>query len=56
MRRQRIGPKTYPNKPAIAFDTAEEAWFWFVRCQQVRRDGARLDGDLEFDQPALRSG
>ena len=27
---------------ATAFASAEEAWFWFVRCQQVRRDGARF--------------
>lgn len=47
MRRQRYRPKTYSNQPATAFDTAEEAWFWFVRCQVVRRDGAKLDGDLE---------
>lgn len=47
MRRQRFGPKTYENKPSIAFDSTEEAWFWFIRCQQVRRDGARLDSEFE---------
>ncbi len=26
------------------FSSAEEAWFWFVRCQRVRRDGARFSG------------
>lgn len=28
--------------PAALFRSAEEAWFWFVRCQVVRRDGARF--------------
>ena len=28
--------------PDAPFDSAEQAWFWFVRCQMVRRDGARL--------------
>lgn len=47
MRRQRYRPKSYAHQPTIAFDNTEEAWFWFVRCQQVRRDGAKLDSDLE---------
>ena len=25
------------------FASAEEAWFWYVRCQKIRRDGARLE-------------
>ncbi len=47
MRRHPYGPKTYAHQPATAFDSAEEAWFWFIRCQQMRRDGAKLDSDLE---------
>lgn len=47
MRRQRIGPRTYADKPTVAFGSAEEAWFWFIRCQQIRREGARLDSELE---------
>lgn len=27
---------------AVPFHDAEEAWFWFVRCQVVRREGAHL--------------
>jgi hypothetical protein len=26
------------------FSHAAEAWFWFVHCQRVRREGARLQG------------
>ena len=29
------------------FPSTEEAWFWFVRCQQIRRDGARFSGSSE---------
>lgn len=38
--------RTYASSQTISsaacFASAEEAWFWFVRCQQVRRDGARF--------------
>ena len=47
MRRQRYFPKNHGQQPATAFESAEEAWFWFVRCQQVRRDGAKLDPELD---------
>ncbi|MBL8659848.1 MAG: hypothetical protein JNM75_08845 [Rhodospirillales bacterium] len=47
MRRHPYCPKSYPEYPATAFENAEEAWFWFIRCQQMRRDGAKLDGDLD---------
>lgn len=29
--------------PASPFASAEEAWFWFIRCQEVRREGVRLE-------------
>ena len=28
---------------AEPFGSAEEAWFWFVRCQKARVDGARFE-------------
>lgn len=37
-------PKRSAEVPAAEFSTAEEAWFWFVRCQLVRREGAQLGG------------
>jgi hypothetical protein len=37
--------------PVNAFESAEEAWFWFVRCQQVRREGAHLGGGGIFSRP-----
>lgn len=34
------------------FAHAEEAWFWFVHCQRVRREGARLrDAGGRFERP-----
>ncbi len=48
----RYTPKSYGEIPVSAFDSAEEAWFWFVRCQQVRQEGARLsDGGGDFSRP-----
>jgi hypothetical protein len=48
----RYVPKSFAEVPAAAFGSAEEAWFWFVRCQQVRREGAQLgDGNAAFARP-----
>jgi hypothetical protein len=34
------------------FSHAEEAWFWFIHCQRVRREGARLSsGGATFGRP-----
>lgn len=30
------------ESPVTPFASAEEAWFWYLRCQRIRRDGARL--------------
>ncbi|MFO1152108.1 MAG: hypothetical protein U1E42_00380 [Rhodospirillales bacterium] len=37
--------------PSAPFDSAEQAWFWFVRCQVVRRDGARLSPGGNMHRP-----
>lgn len=44
-------PRSFPVLPAAPFDSAEEAWFWFVRCQMVRRDGARLPPSGSMHRP-----
>lgn len=36
-------PKTQTDRKAVPFDTAEEAWFWFILAQEARNDGARLN-------------
>ncbi len=43
MSRERYNQKPYYNTPTVLFTDAEEAWFWFCRCQQLRDAGARLD-------------
>jgi hypothetical protein len=42
--RRRYAQKSPDSRFSEPFDTAEEAWFWFVRCQRVRAEGARLQG------------
>jgi hypothetical protein len=37
--------------PGVPFESAEQAWFWFVRCQMVRRDGARLPPSGNMRRP-----
>jgi hypothetical protein len=48
----RFVSKSLSDLTTTAFDSAEEAWFWFVRCQQVRREGAHLgDGPGQITRP-----
>lgn len=52
MTQTRYIPKAVSRQPTCAFETSEEAWFWFVRCQIVRREGAHLgDGSSLFSRP-----
>lgn len=52
MPRFRYVPKTVPEVPCAPFADAAEAWFWFVRCHRLRRDGARLsDGPGDTTRP-----
>jgi hypothetical protein len=50
MPRIRFVPKIPGGGPTTPFETAEEAWFWYVRCQKMRREGVRFrkgDGSLQ---------
>ena len=42
MSKKRRVQKPMPEKHVIEFLDAEEAWFWFVRSERARREGARL--------------
>lgn len=44
LRRKRYIPKPIPSGAVDPFETAEQAWFWFIRAQKARRDGQRFDG------------
>jgi|ETNmetMinimDraft_16_1059900.scaffolds.fasta_scaffold12121_2 hypothetical protein len=43
MPRPRRIPRSYYDTPTVPFPNAEEAWFWFIRCQKARADGARFE-------------
>jgi len=43
MPRPRHTPRTFHDSPTVPFLNAEEAWFWFIRCQKARADGARFE-------------
>jgi hypothetical protein len=49
----KITPVTprYDFPSAAPFVSAEEAWFWFIRCQKVRRDGARFSDGGTLRRP-----
>jgi len=44
MPRVRYVPRSVAQVSSVPFTHAEEAWFWFIRCHRVRREGARLTG------------
>lgn len=51
MPRFRYVAKAPSGAPTVPFADAAEAWFWFMRCQQIRREGARFDGGGETTRP-----
>lgn len=42
MNKQRFIRKPLPVKRMVPFASAEEAWFWYVRAERARREGAHL--------------
>jgi len=43
MPRFRYVPRTSSHAPTAPFVDAEQAWFWFIRCQRARDEGVRFD-------------
>lgn len=43
MPRPRRTPRIFYDTPTVPFPNAEEAWFWFIRCQKARAGGARFE-------------
>lgn len=39
-------PRPQPDKEATPFQTAEEAWFWFIQAMQARSEGAKISAGL----------
>ncbi len=44
MKRPRYVPRPVTIQAAQCFQSAEEAWFWFIRAQRARREGLRHAG------------
>ena len=42
MKKPKYVPRAFYDLDAEPFADAEEAWFWFIRCEKARRDGARF--------------
>ncbi len=40
--RCRYTPKKQSQAPSVPFHDAEEAWFWFMRSQRARLEGAKM--------------
>ena len=52
MPRKRLAPQYLPANPETPFPDAATAWFWFMRCQKARWDGARFERGLaEVSRP-----
>lgn len=49
MTKQRFIRKPMPYKRVIPFVDAEEAWFWFIRSERARIEGARLTEEASSD-------
>lgn len=45
MPRVKFSPRKMPVATVEPFLDAEEAWFWFVRCQVMRREGVKFKTD-----------
>ena len=43
MPRTRRTPRSFYDTPTVPFLNAEAAWFWFIRCQKARDEGARCE-------------
>jgi len=41
-------PRLSADSQTTAFDTAEEAWFWFMLAQEARNEGARFSAGLSL--------
>jgi len=46
MKTRRSAPTLSDTRMAKPCLTVEEAWFWYVRCQKARRDGARFESRI----------
>lgn len=48
MNHERYTPKKQPEIPTFTFESAEEAWLWFILAQEARNEGARFTAGLSL--------
>ena len=46
--KNRFTPKNQPDTDTTMFETAQEAWLWFVLAQEARNAGARISAGLSL--------
>lgn len=51
MPRRRYVPRGQKEGIVTPFQSAEEAWFWFVRCQRAREQGRRFSDGSTLIRP-----
>ena len=50
MTKQCLAPRRLPVVPEIPFASTIDAWFWYIRSERLRRDGAKLGGAMAAEQ------
>jgi hypothetical protein len=48
MSKDRYTPKNQPDIKTVPFETAEEAWLWFIQAQEARNEGARFTAGMSL--------
>ncbi len=46
--KDRFTPKRQPDLKTTMFESAEEAWLWFILAQEARNEGARITAGLSL--------
>lgn len=41
-------PKPQPDSETVPFDSVSEAWFWFIKAQEAKNEGARFTSGLSL--------
>lgn len=39
-------PRPQSTAGVVLFNSAEEAWFWFIQCQQAKHEGAKITAGM----------
>ncbi len=50
MSKQSFAPRRLAVVPEIPFASTIDAWFWYIRSERLRRDGAKIGGAMASTQ------